>query len=185
MSSNPIKENSFDGAPGGVGGSLVYTPGWGTHSSPNVSQNPNSFGSSGMHKTPAKGTMADSGSAELAKDVNTLMTKKDTPTIDDIVAGVNWELNQMITRDKKVAKQRVVGNLKKNPHYYSDLDQLNINMDKTPEEIEKEKQLTERKKIFEDMVSKRTNKRDLDPRVTSVMRDMWDAKQRKRNWSED
>jgi hypothetical protein len=184
MSSKPLKENSFDGAPGGAGGAIVYAPGWGTHSSPNVTQTPNAFGSFNT-KPPAKGMMADSGSAELSQDIDKLMAKKDPPTIDDIVTGINWELNQMITRDKKVAKQRVVANLKKNPHYYSDLDQLNINMDKTPEEIEKEKQMTERKKIFEDMVSQRTNVRDLDPRVTSVMKDMWEEKQRRRNWSAD
>jgi hypothetical protein len=180
MTKKQLKENSFDGAPGGAAGSIASAPGYGTHASPNVSQIPNMFGNSDMHKTPAKGTMADSGSAELSKDVDSLMAKKDVPTVDDIVAGVNWELNQMVTKDKKLAKQNVITNLKKNPHYYSDLDQLNINMDKTPEEIEKEKQMNERKKIFGDIISNRTNKRDLDPRVTDVMKEMWAEKQRRR-----
>lgn len=181
MSYNPIKENSFDAAPGGSAGAINTQPGYGTFASPNVSQNPASFNSSdGRHKTPAKlGQMSESGSAALTQAVDMLFKKKDTPTIDDVAAGMDYELSKMVIKDKRVAKGNVIANLKKNPHYYSDLDQLNINMDKTPEEIEKEKQLAETVRIFNEM-AKEKPQREVPTEISNIMREMWEIKQRKR-----
>lgn len=181
MSKKPLKENEFSGAPAGMG-SISSAPGWGTHSSPDVSQDPTKFATGGgLHTLPAKGPQPSSGSAELARDVDQLMVKKDVPSIDDVACGLDYELSQMVVKNKALAKQRVIANLKKNPHYYSDLDQLNINMDKTPEEIKKDQQMAERKKIFKDMIGFRP-KREVTPELGEVMRQMWDEKQKRRSW---
>lgn len=181
MSKKPLRENEFTGAPAGMG-SISSAPGWGTHSSPDVSQDPTKFATGGgLHTLPAKGPQPQSGSLELARDVGQMMTKKDVPTVDDVLAGVDWELSQMVVKNKALAKERVIANLKKNPHYYSDLDQLNINMDKTPEELTKEKQMTERKKIFQELLDTKP-KREVSPELGEVMKKMWDEKQKRRSW---
>jgi hypothetical protein len=177
-----INENNFEPGMGGNAGSSNTQPGYGTFSSPAVSQNPGQFATNGgnLHKAPSIDTVAQSGSAELSRDVNKLFTKKDVPTIDDVVAGVDWELSQMIFKDKRKAKETVIANLKKNPHFYSDLDQLDINMDKTPQEIEKDRQLAERKKIFADIVTDAPKKIETKPEIAGIMRQMWEDKQKKR-----
>ena len=186
MSKKPLKENEFTGAPAGMG-SIASAPGWGTHSSPDVSQDPSKFGHGGGAKNilPAKGPQAQSGSAELARDVDKLMAKPNVPTVDDVACGLDYELSQMVVKEKNLAKQRVIANLKKNPHYYSDLDQLNINMDKTPEEIKKDQQMAERKNIFKDMIENHNGfrpKREVTPELEEVMKQMWEDKQKRRSW---
>jgi len=179
-----VKENNFEPAPGGMG-SLTYAPGWGTHASPEVHQDPTKFATGGsLHKSPSKDTMADSGSAQLSRDVDQMFSNDDVPSVDDVVAGMNYELRIMVIKDKKMAKQRVVANLKKNPHYYSDLDQLNINMDKTPEEIKKDNQISEINKIFEDMAKEKVNRFEVKPELSEIMKSMWADKQKRRHWTE-
>lgn len=125
-----LKENAFDAAPGGTSGIVNYQTPVGTHSSPSNYQDTttNSFnkyydgnvtGQTDTHVT------NDSGSFD--KDVERLFQDKEKPTIDDVMAGIQYELQNMIKKDKRIAKERVVDNLKKfGPKYYTKLHMLNI-----------------------------------------------------------
>jgi hypothetical protein len=121
MSNRPIKENSFDAAPGGSAGALTYQAPYGTPASPDVSQNPGAFDSNNRNKAKSQPPM---GSAK--KDLDSIYSKQETPTPDDIIAGMKYEMGQQIKKDKSTAKQSVLTNLKKDPRYYRDLKQLNI-----------------------------------------------------------
>lgn len=143
MNNKTVKENTFDAAPGGMSGALNYQSPIGTHSSPDVSQDPNHFDSSDYNKfynvnsTGQPDTSIVDTSGSFDKDVNALFKKQEKPTPDEIITGINYELLRMIKKDKGVAKQIVIQNLKKDPHYYSKLNMLNItdkdmDMDTTP-----------------------------------------------------
>lgn len=129
-----IIENEFSPAPGGSAGSLNYQTPLGTHSSPSNYQDPSKFNSSDYNKyydkdksgQPDTGVTADSGDS-FDKDVEKLFKGKEKPTIDDIKAGIDAELSNMIHKDKQLAKERVISNMKKyGPKYYTKLDFLNI-----------------------------------------------------------
>ena len=154
-----IKCNSFDAAPGGMAGSVSTQPGWGTFASPVVSQNPNSFDSSNYNKYYNKDTtgqpdtqvMDNSGSFD--KEVEKIFQKKEKPTPDDILCGIQYELQNMVKKDKRIAKERVIANIKKHgAKYYTKLGMLNIDdkdMDVNPimqERMNILKQMMEEKK---------------------------------------
>ena len=113
---------------GGIGSS-----GYGTYSSPDASQNPNSFkytpsiaGSASdiTLKTPddydGKSTYDPE---QYEKDVDVI---KDKVTPDEIMAGLQYELKKQVFKRKDVCKELVVRNLKNDPKYYSKLHMLNI-----------------------------------------------------------
>jgi len=113
---------------GGLGSS-----GYGTYSSPDASQNPNSFkyspsiaGSASdiTLKTPddydGKSTYDPE---QYEKDVDVI---KDKVTPDEIMAGLQYILKRMVFKRKDVAKEIVVRCLKKDQKYFSKLHMLNI-----------------------------------------------------------
>ena len=122
MSNLPIKENSFDGAPGGAAGALTYQAPYGTPASPDVSQNPGAFDSN--HRN----TAADQPQkGNLKKDLDQLYANPRTaPTPDEVITGIKYEMGQQIKKDKASAKQIVIAHLKKDPKFYSSLKHLNI-----------------------------------------------------------
>ena len=128
MQKPSIQENEFSPAPGGAG-SINGQPGLGTFASPEVSQNSANFAHSdnnkanGNHSNTRKDN-PDSGS--MANDFNAIFCQKVTPTPDEIVSGINYELGQQIKKDKTKAKEIVLKNLRKDPKYYSGLKMLNI-----------------------------------------------------------
>lgn len=63
---------------------------------------------------------------EFDSQVDQVFQKKDTPSPDEIMVGLQYELTNMVKKDKAIAKQTVLSNLKKDPHYYSRLNMLNI-----------------------------------------------------------
>ena len=66
--------------------------------------------------------------------------------------GINQELGNMVKKDKFIAKQTVIKNLKSNPHYYSRLNSLNIDdKDMKIDETTFEKT----KKVVDEMVEER------------------------------
>lgn len=67
---------------------------------------------------------------EFDPQVDQLFQKKNTPSPDEVMAGLQYELTNMTTKDKTIAKQIVLKNLKKDDHFYSHLDMLNIDDDK-------------------------------------------------------
>jgi len=136
-----LQENSFDGAPGGTAGASSVGPGWGTPAGGNTTQNPaffsayekgtnhmNNDASGSQHMQPKPITGPDSKSID--HQVNKLFQKKITPSTDEVMMGLQYELNNMVRRDKSIAKQTVLNNLKKDPTYYSRLGMLNIDDDK-------------------------------------------------------
>ena len=56
--------------------------------------------------------------------------KKQTPSPDEIMSAVQYELANMVKKDKMIAKQTVLKNMKNDPHHYSNLQNLNIDDDK-------------------------------------------------------
>ena len=63
---------------------------------------------------------------ELSPKVDRLFQKKDTPSPDEILVGLQYELGNQVKKDKYIAKQTVLKNLRKDPKYYSSLKSLNI-----------------------------------------------------------
>jgi DNA-directed RNA polymerase beta' subunit len=108
--------------------------------------------------------MDDSGSFD--GDVEQLFTKKEKPTIDDVVAGMQYELQNMVQKDKRVAKARVIDNLKKfGSKYYTKLHMLNI------DDTDMAPQMKERLNILNKMVSEKEEKRK-DLRLNDAIQDI-------------
>lgn len=200
MSKHTIKENEFFGAPGGSGGTVNYQTGYGTHSSPEVSQNSANFASSNQNK--ALGSTSNTSkngpdSGSLNQDVNTIYSKKDSPTPDEIVSGIKYEMGQMIKKDKFKAKQIVLDNLKQDPHYYRELKMLNIDDKSMMDNMKEEKQhpndkplvhekltpnIEETKKIFAAMAKGKDQKYVVNSGIVDVMKQMWEAKKARNAW---
>lgn len=60
------------------------------------------------------------------KDVDQIFQKKNTPSPDEIMSALQYELSNMVKKDKAIAKRTVIQNLKKDPQFYSRLKMLNI-----------------------------------------------------------
>jgi hypothetical protein len=197
MQKPSIQENEFSPAPAG-GGSFNSQPGLGTFASPSVSQNSANFAHSdnnkanGNHSNTRKDN-PDSGS--MANDFDAIFCKKVTPTPDEIVAGINYELGQQIKKDKTIAKELVLKNLRKDPKYYSGLKMLNIddesmvnNMSEAqhpndnPLREKIETKTDETKKIFEDLAVAHDNKYVVNSGIVDVMKLMWEQKRKRSDW---
>ncbi len=180
--SKKIRENSFDGAPGGSAGSINLQPSLGTHASPGNYQDPAKFHSSDYNKyynkdtTGQPDTQVGDRSGSLAKDVDRLFNLKEKPTIDDIMCGIQYELQNMVTKDKRIAKERVIDNLKKHgAKFYTKLGMLNINdknMDVTPV-------MQERIDVLNQMVAEKQSKRadfKLNDAIQNILQEKRDQK---------
>ena len=186
-----IKESAFDGAPGGMNGAISYAPTYGTFASPSVSQNPNSFTSNNGNKALGcnSNTRQDvTNQADLNKDVDTIFSKKEKPSADDVISGLEFEMGRMVKKDKSKAKEIVLGNLKKDPHYYRNLNQLNSSEEALTQNMKEQKvikenidtnnvveirdgvNISETKKIFADMYKAKENKYYVDPRLLDAYR---------------
>lgn len=196
MSNNKnISENNFEAGVSGTSGALNYQAGYGTHASPDVTQNPAHFQSGKSidnHSNTSRGA-PDTNSQE--KDLNAIYSKKDTPTPDEIVAGIKYEMGQQIKKDKYKAKEIVLNNCKKDPHYYSELKMLNVddesmvdNMteNKHPNDIPLRSKVSnkvdETKKIFAELAKDRDNKYVVNSGICDVMKQMWEAKKQRSSW---
>jgi hypothetical protein len=200
MSKKTIKENNFEGGMGGMVGASSTQPGsWGgTAASPEVSQNSNQFASSNNNKAVNQmGNTAKEapGSGSMEGDVNAIYAKKDTPSVDEVVTGLKYELGQQIKKDKRLAKETVLQNLKKNPHFYTELKMLNIddqsmvdnmNESKHPNDAPARTKVTpnieETKKIFAEMAKGREKKYVVNSQIVDVMEEMWKAKRERNAW---
>ena len=195
MSEKQIKENEFFGAPGGQSGTANYQTGYGTFASPDVSQNPAHF-QSGKSVDNHSNTVQDVPKAgQLAKDLKAIYGKKDTPTPDEVVSGLKYELGQQIKKDKRLAKETVLGNLRKDPHYYGQLKMLNIddesmvdNMQESkhpndaPARISVRSNPEETKKIFAELAKGKDNKYVVNSQIVDVMKQMWEQKRARNAW---
>jgi hypothetical protein len=171
-----LKENAFDAAPGGTSGIINYQAPVGTHSSPSnyqdSSNNFNKYYDPNATGQPDTQITGDSGSFD--GDVENLFVGKEKPTIDDVMAGLQYELQNMIKKDKRVAKERVIDNMKKHgPKYYTKLHMLNIDdTDMTPE-------MQERVNVLNKMVAEKQEKRK-DLQLNDAIQDILREKREKK-----
>lgn len=198
MSKIPIKENNFEPAGGGSNGTLNYGTGYGT---PNyASQDPAHFESSDNNKAVNQNsntTKDTPNSGSMGANIDALYKgKKETPSPDDAIAGIKYELGQQIKKDKRKAKEIVVANLRKNPKFYSELHQLNITDRDMVDNMTEQKQhpndrpagfkltvnVAETKKIFSEMACQRDNKFVINADLVNVMDQMWDEKKARNSW---
>ena len=110
--------------------------------------------------------------------VDKIFSKKNTPSPDEIMTGLQYELSQMVKKDKAIAKQTVLKNLKTDPQYYSRLDMLNIDDDKmkVDESINNFTKFSNTKNVLDKMVSERTEARSKlmsNAPLDSIFKEMW------------
>ena len=196
MNNPPVKENAFDPAGGGASGTINYGVPYGTPAGPDQSQDPGHFESSSKNKARNRQLGNRSNNAQkvptpgsMEKDVDAIYAKRDTPTPDDIVTGIKFEIGQQNKKDKALAKQLVLTNLRKDPHYYRDLKMMNIddksmvdNMteSKHPNDAPAHTKVTpniqETKKIFAEMGKIYEKKYVVNSEICDVMKQMWEQK---------
>lgn len=215
MAKRIVKENSFEGAPGGGSGTLNYQTGYGTPSGGNVTQNPSHFASSdkttnhfqpntnsgsavpSMPDRPDRkssntlgGTTSPAANAEkmasekplnpdqeLDPKVDQLFQKKQTPSPDEIMSALQYELSNMVKKDKTIAKQQVLKNLKTDPHYYSRLDMLNID-DKKMKVDENSSTFEKTKAVLDEMIAARQKNVAVanTPEINQIFKDLTDRR---------
>jgi hypothetical protein len=193
MSKSHIRENGFEGAGGGTSGTLNYQTGYGTFASPAVSQNSNNFVTANNNKAVNQNsnTCKDApNKRDMGQDINAIYAKKDTPTPDEVVSGIKYEMGQQIKKDKRTAKEEVLKNLKKDPHFYSGLKMLNIDDKSMVDNMTESKKhpndgaaktkitpnVDETKKIFSEMAAANGKKYVVNSQICDVMKEMWAAK---------
>jgi len=120
-----------------VGGQSPLSGQSGTYSSPDVVQNPGSFPADSSNVNVVQPVDQDIKSKidpeQYKKDIEDIKTKV---TPDDIIQGMDYELKKQIFKNKMVAKQNVVQNLKENPRYYRDLGMLGMTTDMMNESVD-------------------------------------------------
>jgi hypothetical protein len=129
-----FKEYNMSQVP--VGGQPSISGQSGTYASPDVTQNPGSFpaDSSNVNIVPPvdQDIKSKIDPEQYKKDVEDVKTKV---TPDDIIQGMQYELKKQIYKNKMVAKETVVQNLKENPRYYRDLGMLGMTPDMMNESV--------------------------------------------------
>lgn len=145
-----FKENNMSQIP--IGGIPTLTGASGTYASPDIRQNPGSFPADSSKVNVVQPVDQDVKSHidpdEYKKDVDSIKTKV---LPDDIYQGLEYELKKMVYKNKMVAKEKVVQNLKKNPRYYRDLNMLGME----PDMMTETKKSEEISKIFKDMADQK------------------------------
>jgi hypothetical protein len=114
------------------------------------------------------------------KQVNTLFQKKETPSPDDLMSALQYELNRMVKKDKTIAKQTVINNLKKDPKYYTNLDMLNIDDDKMKVDESDNSTFTKTKNVLDEMIAQRKSQKAVPANtdeVNQIFKDLWDRRQ--------
>ena len=123
----------------------------------------------------------------LDKQVDKIFTKKITPTPDDVLSALQYELSQMVKKDKYIAKQVVLKNIKQDPKYYSRLKNLNIDDDTMmvsesnimSEDIKKTT-IEKTKNVLDQMISERQKKKTPiknSTEINGIFKELWDRRQ--------
>jgi hypothetical protein len=109
--------------------------------------------------------------------VNQLFKKKITPSPDEILQGLQYELSNMIQKDKVVAKQTVLKNLKQDPTYYSRLGMLNINDKDMKVDESKESTFTKTKNLLDQMIMEKKRRiKPVPPTADEIMASLWEKR---------
>lgn len=164
-------DRMMQGLPYGQGGAVSGASNIDTFNSPDVSQNPNQFGTltdtskitatdkQSMQVIAPFGPYTGQNPEDYAKSVQQVKYKV---TPDEILTGIDYEMKKMVLKDKQVAKQNVVTNLKKDPQYYSKLHMLDIEDGEEKKEpvdyrTPQEKAISE---IIKEMIQQKANRRN-------------------------
>jgi hypothetical protein len=163
-------DRMMQGLPYGQGGAVTGASSFDTFSSPDVSQDPNKFGTltdkskitatdkQSMQKIAPFGPYTGQDPKSFDADVAQIKYKV---TPDEVLTGIDYEMKKMVLKDKHVAKQNVVSNLKKDPQYYSKLRMIIIEdedggKNQTDYRTPQEKAIAE---IMRDLAKKKHEKR--------------------------
>jgi hypothetical protein len=129
---NEMGDRMMTGLPYSQGGG-IGSSGLDTISSPDISQTPEKFkypqtaASASDISTPPPGDYDNSPQPQdrqnYEADVDAI---KFIVTPDEILAGMQYELNKMVFKRKDTAKQLVVANLRRDPKFYSKLHMMQI-----------------------------------------------------------
>ena len=168
-------DRMMQGLPYGQGGAVSGASSLDTFSSPDASQ-PDKFDTltdksnltaseKTMNQVAPFSTYSSQDPKDYNKDVNAIKTKV---TPDEVIAGIDYEMKKLVLKDKNIAKQNVVKNLKEDPKYYSKLNMLDIDDGK---EDNKEKST--------EVSDYRTPQ---EKAIAEVMRDLYKKKLERRNW---
>lgn len=119
---------------------------------------------------------------EYDTQVDKLFVKKNTPSPDEIMAGMQAELGKMVKKDKAIAKQEVLKNLKSDPQYYSRLGMLNIDDDKMKVPENKETTVSKTKAVLDEMIANSKKNRPLanavenSSEINQIFKDLTDRR---------
>jgi hypothetical protein len=195
MSNKKLTENEFSPSPGGASGTSNYQTGYGTHSSPDVSQNSNHFATGDSIGTHSNTKKDPSNPSEAQKLLDIIYSRPNPPSPDDIVAAVKRVMGNQIKKDSLVAKLEVLKNMVKNPNMYKGLQDMGIddktmmdtiNENRHPNDAPARSKVTanvdETKKIFSELVTGRDNKYVVNSGISEVMKQMWKVKENRNNW---
>ena len=166
-------DRMMQGLPFAQGGAVSGASDLSTFVNPDVTQDPNHFGTltdkskitadanDSMSKITPFGPYTGQNPRDFVGDVEKIKYKV---TPDEVLAGIDYEMKKLVLKDKQVAKQNVVNNLKKDRQYYSKLHMLGI---EDGDEITKpEDYRTPQEKA-----------------IAEIMKDLHEKKKQRRNWS--
>ena len=108
---------------------------------------------------------------DFNKDVKQIKYKV---TPDDLICAIDYTMKKQVLKDREVAKQEVVANLKKDPTYYSSLKMLGI------DDGDSEKQNNVDPSLSIQSEDYRTPQ---EKAIGSIIHEMWKIKKLRRNWS--
>jgi len=171
-----LGDRMMQGLPYGQGGAIAgaVEPGvLDTFASPDVSQDPNHFGTltdkskitagakDSIEKISPFGPYTGQNPKDYVGDVEQIKYKV---TPDEVIMGIDYEMKKLVLKDKQVAKQNVVNNLKKDPQYYSKLHMLDIG-------------------DGDEITTPQDYRTPQEKAIAEIMRDLHEKKKQRRNWS--
>jgi len=116
---------------------------------------------------------------QLDPQVDKMFQKSQTPSPDEIMSALQYELGNMVKKDKMIAKQTVLKNMKGDPHYYSRLQMLNID-DKTMKVTEKvnEDTFSKTKAVLDEMIASRKKRVAIadTPEINNIFKDLYNKR---------
>ena len=111
---------------------------------------------------------------QLDPQVDQLFKKKQTPSPDELMSALQYELGNMVKKDKLIAKQTVLKNMQNDPHYYSRLDMLNIDDSKMKVDESATDKFSKTKAVLDEMIAarKKTAAIAATPELNEIFKDL-------------
>lgn len=159
----------------GTAGAMDYSVGLGTWQSPDNRQNSAEFVNSktlGNHSNTA--TNAPASPVDINAEIDKIYSQEVTPSPDEVMTGLQYELKNMIKKDKGRAREMVISNLKKDPHFYGKLGMLNIDdkemmKESTEKMTTSEQQMVERINVLNQMMAAKGKKAETPQSIKDAL----------------